>query len=74
MKPVHGESGKVLCDVCLSNFSVSHGGGKYDVKRHRQCEPHKKSVVQKEASQSMHTGKLHLNKLLRFYLQAVMCY
>ena len=27
-----GESGKVLCEVCLSHFSVSHGG-EYVVKR-----------------------------------------
>uniref|UniRef100_A0A3B1JH27 HAT C-terminal dimerisation domain-containing protein n=1 Tax=Astyanax mexicanus TaxID=7994 RepID=A0A3B1JH27_ASTMX len=47
-------SGKVLCEVCLSHFSVSHGG-EYDVKRHRQCETHKKRVAQKEVSQSMHT-------------------
>uniref|UniRef100_A0A3B1JVS3 HAT C-terminal dimerisation domain-containing protein n=1 Tax=Astyanax mexicanus TaxID=7994 RepID=A0A3B1JVS3_ASTMX len=43
-----------LCEVCLSHFSVSHGG-EYDVKRHRQCETHKKRVAQKEVSQSMHT-------------------
>ena len=41
VKPVQGQSGKVLCEVCLSHFSVSHGG-EYDVKQHRQCETHKK--------------------------------
>lgn len=29
-------SGWVLCEVCLSNFSVSHRG-EYNVQRHRQC-------------------------------------
>ena len=41
VKPVQGESGKVLCEVCLNHFSVSHGG-ESDVKQHRQCETHKK--------------------------------
>ena len=54
VKPVQGESGKVLCDVCISQFSISHGG-EFDVKRHRKCESHKQRVAQKEASQSMHT-------------------
>ena len=50
VKPGQGESGKVLCEVCLSHFSVSHGG-EYDMKQHRQCKTHKR-VAQKEASQS----------------------
>uniref|UniRef100_A0A3B1JNJ2 DUF4371 domain-containing protein n=1 Tax=Astyanax mexicanus TaxID=7994 RepID=A0A3B1JNJ2_ASTMX len=34
---------------------VQGESGEYDVKRHRQCETHKKRVAQKEVSQSMHT-------------------
>ena len=26
VKPVQSESGNVLCEVCLSHFSISHGG------------------------------------------------
>ena len=40
-RPVQGESGNVLCEVCLSHFSISHGD-EYDVKRHKQCGTHKK--------------------------------
>ena len=35
VKPVQGESVIVLCKVCCSYFSISHGGGDYDVKQHR---------------------------------------
>ena len=54
VKPVQGDSQRVFCTVCQSYFSVAHGG-EYDVKRHKQCETHKKRVAQKEASQSMDT-------------------
>lgn len=54
VKAVQAESDKVFCDVCQSRFSVAHGG-EFDVKRHRQCETHKKRAAQKEASRSMDT-------------------
>ena len=54
VRPVQGESDRVFCDICQSRFSVAHGG-EHDVKRHRQCDTHKKRVAQKEASKSMDT-------------------
>ncbi|XP_041844096.1 uncharacterized protein LOC121641831 [Melanotaenia boesemani] len=52
VKPIQGSSDRVFCNVCQTDFSVSHGG-EYDVKRHRKSASHTKRVAQKEASQSM---------------------
>ena len=59
---MQGESGKALSEVCLSHFSVPHGG-EYDMKRQ----------TMRDASLQR---RRHFNKisLLCFYLQAVMCY
>ncbi|KAL6490146.1 hypothetical protein MHYP_G00004910 [Metynnis hypsauchen] len=51
--PLGETSARRVCEVCLSHFSVSHGG-EHDVKRHRHCETHQKRVAQKEVSQSAH--------------------
>ena len=54
VKPVKDESDRAFCELCQSVFSVK-SGGEYDVKRHKQCETHKKCAIQREASHSMDT-------------------
>ena len=54
VKPVKDESDKAFCELCQTVFSVA-SGGEYDIKRHKQCETHKKRAIQRETSRSMET-------------------
>ncbi|XP_023231785.1 uncharacterized protein LOC111631712 [Centruroides sculpturatus] len=51
LKKVCNRMDKVKCELCFSEFSISHGG-RSDIKNHVKCAKHKASLVTEEGTSS----------------------